>query len=102
MDYDNFYIQNVGLIWEIIKLYEGEVFKTKVGVPFTYKAYTDYIIINETNQTIKKEYFKLACRFMPDLEIKNIQKITRGPQYIYAILTSNKIKSNIENLEGSN
>jgi hypothetical protein len=95
MQYDNYYIENMGLIWEIIKLYQGETFKTKTGVPFTYKAFKDYITINESQEDIKKDYFKLACKYMPKLNIKEQEKITKGFKYIYAILKDDRINSNI-------
>ena len=38
---------NIETIWNKIKLYEGETFRTVRGIEYTYEVNEDYILIND-------------------------------------------------------
>ncbi|HPY98623.1 MAG: hypothetical protein BWX78_00999 [Firmicutes bacterium ADurb.Bin099] len=83
---------NFQKIWENIKTHEGEVFKTKRNLPFTYTVEGNYVIPSRTDYPLHKTQFVKA------LEVDNltgpgkINKIVRGPAYVYGILKDPRIR----------
>ena len=43
---------NIDKIWQRIRAYEGEVFYTKTGKPFTYHTTDRLIVLENTNRNI--------------------------------------------------
>ncbi|MDE6408228.1 MAG: hypothetical protein K2K50_06455 [Anaeroplasmataceae bacterium] len=78
-------------IWNIIKEFEGEEFRTQSGLKLTYSVLGDYLKPSRTNYKISKNDFKKAFDLMPLSGPKEINDICRGPAYIYAILTDKRI-----------
>ena len=81
------------MIWRNIIDCEGQEFTTITGLPFTYRVEDNYVIPDRTEYPLAKSNFEKAAA------IKNLQGpgqinfISRGPSYVYAILTDKRIKT---------
>ncbi len=81
------------MIWRNIIDCEGQEFTTITGLPFTYRVEDNYVIPDRTEYPLAKSNFEKAAA------IKNLQGpgqinfISRGPSYVYAILTDERIRN---------
>jgi len=80
------------IIWNSILAHAGEVFHTKTGLPFVYHIIDNCVISDRTDYPLDVSNFKKAIAF-PKLEGPGqISNIVRGPSYVFAILTDERIK----------
>ena len=82
----------IDAIWNKIINNEGKLFHTIRGLPFTYKIEGDFLTTTRTNYPLSKSEFEKAMKHMPLSGPGQINKIVRGPAYVYAILTDSRIK----------
>ena len=79
-------------IWNAIKRYEGEIFYTIKGKPYSYTIKNDYIIIdNIKGGKIKKESIGKAITIADPTPSKIGSIGCWGPSYIYGIITDKRI-----------
>ena len=81
-------------IWDRIKKCEGQIFVQIRGGEFTYQVTWTSIKLECTNQNIPMSDFEKALQLVP---LKNTTVINhlRGPSYIYAILSDERIHCNM-------
>ena len=79
-------------IWARILQHEGEEFKTKKKLPFTYKIINGAVVPNRTNFPLAKVNFEKAAALMPLQGPGQINDLVYGPSYVYAILTDARIR----------
>ena len=83
---------NFEIIWNSILAHSGEVFHTKTGLPFTYNIVDNCVIPDRTNYPLDISNFKKAAD-LPQMEGPGqISNLVRGPSYVFAILTDERIK----------
>ena len=83
---------NIDAIWDNIRHYEGETFKTVRGVEYQYAAYNDYILINDDKKRkITKDGVKKALSIVNPTPSKIQKAGIWGPSYIYGIIADNRI-----------
>ncbi len=90
-------------IWLNIIHCEGEEFRTITGLPFTYKIEDNYLNTNRTDYPLSKSEFKKAAAIKNLSGPGQISDFVRGPSYVYAILTDDRItgkKSKTTRLSG--
>ena len=83
---------NIEIIWENIKLHEGEIFSTARGIEYTYVVVKDYILVNDDKKRkITKNSIKTAVA-INDVSPSEIQREgIWGPSYVYGIITDKRI-----------
>ena len=82
---------NFQSIWNNIINCAGEEFKTITGLPFTYRIEDNYVIPDRTEYPLAKSNFEKAAA-VPNLSGPGqINFISRGPSYVYAILSDKRI-----------
>lgn len=84
---------NIETIWNKIKLYEGETFRTVRGIEYTYVVNEDYILINDDKKRrITKDSIKIALTISNPSPAKIQREGLWGPSYVYGIITDNRIQ----------
>jgi len=78
-------------IWDRIVAHAGEMFHTIMGLPFTYKIRGDGFYPSRTNYRISKANFREAYQWVPIEGPGVINKIVRGPAYVWAVLHDPRI-----------
>lgn len=84
---------NFDEIWRRIEANQGEKFFTIGRLDFTYKIVGNgrYLVTSRTRYKIPKSDFEKAFSMVPIPNTTIINKIVRGPSYIWAILHDPKI-----------
>ena len=83
---------NIDSIWNKIRHYEGETFKTVRGVEYKYVVYNDYILINDDKKRkITKDGMRKALSIVNPTPSKIQKAGIWGPSYIYGIITDSRI-----------
>ena len=83
-------MDHMDLLWAKIKSFEGEIFHTVSGIPFSYEILGNDLLRTGSEYPLNRSNFKKAL----DLRPKNVVAISRkvrGPSYVYAILTDPRI-----------
>ena len=83
---------NFEAVWERILQCEGELFHTVRNLPFTYRIIGGAVVPDRTGFPVSSNDFLKAYNMG---ELKNpgqINRIVRGPSYVYAILTDPRIR----------
>ncbi|MDR3276265.1 MAG: hypothetical protein LBT11_03470 [Treponema sp.] len=82
-------------IWKKIIKYEGEVFYTITGLPFSYRIDNDSIIPIrnglEINRKIPKTDIEKTMAMWPISGPSEISSTIQGPSYVYGILSDKRI-----------
>lgn len=78
-------------VWTRIMNSQGNTFKTKTGLKFTYEILAGYLITSRTKYKLRKEDFKRAFDLLPLGGPGEINNIVRGPAYVWAILNDTRI-----------
>ena len=78
-------------VWNRIAACAGSSFRTKTGLPFTYVLQENALIPDRTGYALSKSDFLKAWLRMPLNGPGEINRLVRGPSYIYAILTDPRI-----------
>src|SRR5271167_1487264 len=80
-------------IWRRIVSCTGQEFKTVSGLPFTYEVNGRVLRVSRANQDLPRSEFEKPYKLMPLTGPGQINRIVRGPAYVYAILTDPRISS---------
>jgi maltose-binding protein MalE len=78
-------------IWNRIVSHKGEVYRTKTDLEFTYRIDGDGFYPSRTDYRISKSDFKQAFRAVPISGPGEINRIVRGPAYVWAVLHDRRI-----------
>ena len=78
-------------IWLNIINCQGQEFKTIRGLPFKYRVEDNYVIPDRTEYPLAKSEFKKAASLQNLQGPGQINDLVRGPSYIYAILSDERI-----------
>ncbi len=85
---------NFEIIWNNIKLCEGETFKTIRGKEYRYVIYSDFLLINDDKKRkIAKGSFEKAMLIENPSPSKIKNEGIWGPSYVYGIITDGRIVS---------
>jgi hypothetical protein len=77
--------------WQRIEAYAGQQFRTKTGLPFTYKVVGSSVVPDRTGYPLHVSNFRAAFDLLPLSGPGQIKTLVRGPAYVYAILTDHRI-----------
>ncbi|HEY3261233.1 MAG TPA: hypothetical protein VGJ95_13350 [Pseudonocardiaceae bacterium] len=77
--------------WERINAFAGQQFRTKTGIVFTYTIEGTNVVPDRTRYPLHKSQFRLAFDRMPLSGPGEINRLVRGPAYIFAILTDRRV-----------
>jgi hypothetical protein len=78
-------------VWQRIVTCVGQQFLTKTGIPFTYTIEGTSVVPDRTRYPLHVSQFQLAFDRMPLRGPGEINRLVRGPAYIFAILTDPRI-----------
>ena len=78
-------------VWQRLRGHQGEEFKTKTGLPFSYKISGDIFWPSRTNYNIAKSDFAKAFELLPIAGPGEINELVRGPAYVWAVLHDRRI-----------
>lgn len=78
-------------IWERIKSHEGEAFHTKNGLEFTYEIQGNAFCCSRTVYAIAKADFDKGYAHVPLDGPGEINRLVRGPAYVWAVLHDPRI-----------
>jgi len=73
-------------VWSRIRDCAGQEFHTKTGVTFTYRVTEGSVIPDHTGYPIHMSQFQKAHVLMPLRGPSEINRLVRGPAYVYALL----------------
>jgi hypothetical protein len=77
-------------MWERVKACEGQEFRTKRDIPFTYRVDGTTVTPDRTGYPIHISQFRKAFDLMPLQGPGEINRLVRGPAYVYAILSDRR------------
>jgi hypothetical protein len=77
--------------WNRIEAHAGKEFRTKTGLPFSYKVIGANVIPDRTGYPLHVSNFRTAFDLLPLSGPGQINAIVRGPAYVYAILADRRI-----------
>jgi hypothetical protein len=83
--------RNFGPVWQRTVGSAGQGFKTVKGLPFTYEVNGQVVRVSRADQNLSRSEFEKAYNLMPLRRPGQINRIVRGPAYVYAILTDPRI-----------
>ena len=78
--------------WANIVKCAGQEFTTKTGLPFTYEIVNEYVVPDRTGYPLAKSNFEKASEIANLRGPGQINKLVRGPSYVYAILRDPRIR----------
>ena len=78
-------------IWRRIVTHEGEIFRTKTGLEFTYRIDGEGFYPSRTSYRTSKTDFRRAYEIVPIDGPGVINDIVRGPAYVWAVLHDQRI-----------
>lgn len=81
-------------IWKRIIAFENKEFKTISKLPFTYRINGNSLCPSRTEYNISKSDFEKAFDLVPIDGPGKINKLVRGPAYVWAILQDERISKN--------
>ncbi len=77
-------------VWDRIASCEGQEFHTKTGLPLTYRVDGTTVTPDRTGYPIHISQFRTAFDMMPLRGPSEINRLVRGPAYVYAILSDRR------------
>lgn len=77
--------------WARILSNTGQVFHTKSGYPFTYAVEDNVLSTSRTSYTLSRDQFEAAYQLVPVKGPGLLNKIVRGPSYVWALLHDKRI-----------
>lgn len=80
-------------VWQRIVSCAGLQFRTITGLAFTYTVKGQVLRPSRTRYNLPRSEFEKAYNLMPLTGPGQINRIVRGPAYVYAILTDPRISS---------
>ena len=79
-------------VWARIVEHEGEEFHTKTVLPFTYEIRGDVLFPSRTDYQISKSDFEKALECVPFAGPSVVNRLVRGPSYVWAVLHDPRIR----------
>jgi hypothetical protein len=86
-------VADFATVWRRIESNAGQQFQTKTGVVFSYHVEGSTVIPDHTGYPLHASQFRLAFDRMPLSGPGEINRLVRGPAYVYAILVDPRIGS---------
>lgn len=84
----------IDIVWANIIKNEGQIFKTKRQIPYTYIVGNNYILINnDKRRLITKESISRALFVENPTPAKLDSEAIWGPSYVYGLITDERIKA---------
>jgi hypothetical protein len=83
---------DIDAIWNRLKEHAGEEFKTSSGLPFIYHIQGGQFVTTRTDYPLPKSDFAKALAYVPIRKTADIQKLVRGPSYIFAVYNDPRIR----------
>ena len=84
-------MRNIDSIWNAITLHAGQDFRTVTGLPFRYVVAADRLMTDRTSYWIHRSQVQSALDLWPVTGPGALNKIVRGPSYLYALLADRRI-----------
>ena len=84
-------MDNFEAVWRRIEAHTDREFRTKTGLPFTYKVVGTSVVPDRTGYLLHVSNFRTAFGLLPLKGPGELNAIVRGPAYVYAILTDRRI-----------
>jgi len=78
-------------VWQRIVHRAGQGFQTKSGRPFIYRMSGNGVTVSRTSFRLAKSDFERAFAMLPLAGPGVINRLVRGPAYIWAILADGRI-----------
>jgi hypothetical protein len=82
-------------LWDRIRRHAGEEFRTKTGLPFTYRVPGNYVRVRrggrEINRSLSRTNFVKAAALMPADSLGALRE-RQGSSYTWAILMDSRIR----------
>jgi hypothetical protein len=79
-------------VWRRLREFEGRGFETKTGKPFTYEISGDVLHPSRTKYNVSKGEFRKALEFVPFDGPGAVNRLVRGPAYVWAVLHDTRIR----------
>lgn len=79
-------------VWVRIKSLEGQEFKTKTGLPFSYEVSGNVVRPSRTKYNISKSDFAKALNLTPLDGPGQISNLVRGSAYIWGVLHDHRVR----------
>lgn len=79
-------------VWGRIVALEGEEFRTKTGMPFTFEISGDVFRPSRTKYNISRSDFGRALELVPFDGPGEINDLVRGPAYVWAVLHDQRVR----------
>ena len=83
---------DIETIWSRLKEHAGEEFRTSSGLPFIYRIEGNQFVTTRTDYPLSKSEFAKALAYVSIRKAADIQKLVRGPSYIFAVYNDPRIK----------
>ena len=80
-------------IWNLIIAHAGDNFYTKTGLEFTYEVNGNIFYPSRTDYKVLKGDFERAYTLVPLDGPGRINKIVRGPAYVWAVLHDQRVSN---------
>lgn len=87
-------MKNIELIWSRLVSLQGEEFRTKTQLPFTYEITGNIFNPSRTKYNISKADFEKALTKVPFGGPGEVNRDVRGPTYIWAVLHDERVRGN--------
>lgn len=78
-------------IWNLVVLLAGQQFRTKRGLPFTYKVRGASVVPSRTAYQISQADFQTVYTLVPLTGPGEVNTLVRGPAYVWAILHDHRV-----------
>ena len=87
-------MRDITEVWQRIKAHNGEAFRTKTGLPFTYDVAGNTIVVSRSpTYPFPSSQFEKALERVPVAGPNDLHDL-RGPSYLWAILHDPRIRMN--------
>lgn len=83
---------DIDTVWNRLKEHAGEEFRTSSGLPFVYRIENNQFVTTRTDYPLPKSEFAKALEYVPLRKTADIQKLVRGPAYIFAVYNDRRIR----------
>jgi hypothetical protein len=77
--------------WHQIEAHADKKFRTKTGLPFTYRVIGASVVPDRIDYSLRINNFRAAFGLLPLRGPCEINRLVRGPAYVYAILSDRRI-----------
>jgi len=88
-------VPSITEIWQRIHAHQNEPFKTTTGLPFTYSVSGNELFVDRTSDfPLHACQFEKALALVPIARPNEINRLVRGPSYVWAILHDARVRRN--------